>query len=240
MTTINSNTTDNNNTNNNNNNALIYSYDCELGRWNTFSIPNSYLLKRQGASSTVLENGTAYIWGGKHLNSNKINTTDEEQKKQLSYMYRLDSIYPSNSTIIYTLQNTIPPVRYQHTQTLIGGHSIVILGGFDGLTGSALSLTDIWLFDTNINQWSHITAMLGDELELSNRSSHSQVLMPDETSILIFGGYDGYHVFNDVAVLDTKSWTWTIKNTNAVVQGRADVSFKSIKYTLYDLKTNFY
>lgn len=39
-----------------------------------------------------------------------------------------------------------------------------------------------------------------------------------------YGGYDGYHVFNDVAVLDTKTWTWTVKNTNAAVQGRADVS----------------
>lgn len=39
-----------------------------------------------------------------------------------------------------------------------------------------------------------------------------------------YGGYDGYHVYNDVAVLDTQTWTWTIKNTNAAVQGRADVS----------------
>ena len=39
-----------------------------------------------------------------------------------------------------------------------------------------------------------------------------------------YGGYDGYHVYNDVAVLDTRTWSWTIKNTNAAVQGRADVS----------------
>lgn len=40
-----------------------------------------------------------------------------------------------------------------------------------------------------------------------------------------YGGYDGYHVFNDVAVLDTRTWKWTVKNTNAAVQGRADVSY---------------
>jgi hypothetical protein len=39
-----------------------------------------------------------------------------------------------------------------------------------------------------------------------------------------YGGYDGYHVYNDVAVLDTRTWRWTVKNTNAAVQGRADVS----------------
>jgi hypothetical protein len=41
-----------------------------------------------------------------------------------------------------------------------------------------------------------------------------------------YGGYDGYYVYNDVAVLDTRTWTWTVKNTNAAVQGRADVSFR--------------
>lgn len=39
-----------------------------------------------------------------------------------------------------------------------------------------------------------------------------------------YGGYDGYHVYNDVAVLDTRTWKWTVKNTNAALQGRADVS----------------
>lgn len=45
-----------------------------------------------------------------------------------------------------------------------------------------------------------------------------------------YGGYDGYHVYNDVAVLDTRTWTWTIKNTNAAVQGRADVSISLISF----------
>ena len=45
-----------------------------------------------------------------------------------------------------------------------------------------------------------------------------------------YGGYDGYHVYNDVAVLDTRTWTWTIKNTNAAVQGRADVSTPFISF----------
>jgi hypothetical protein len=51
-----------------------------------------------------------------------------------------------------------------------------------------------------------------------------------------YGGYDGYHVYNDVAVLDTRTWTWTVKNTNAAVQGRADVSIICHVEFIYFLK----
>jgi hypothetical protein len=40
-----------------------------------------------------------------------------------------------------------------------------------------------------------------------------------------YGGYDGYNVFNDVAILNTDTWAWEVKSTTANVQGRADVSF---------------
>lgn len=142
----------------------------------------------------------------------------------------------------------MPPLRYGHTQTLINDKTIVILGGFDSLSGEAVSLADIWLYDIDTNQWSHLEAKLDKDNKPASRSSHSQVLMPDGISILMqvliscdedflltlrfysYGGYDGYHVYNDVAVLDTRTWTWTIKNTNAAVQGRADVSISLISF----------
>ncbi|KAI8576931.1 hypothetical protein K450DRAFT_254276 [Umbelopsis ramanniana AG] len=48
--------------------------------------------------------------------------------------------------------------------------------------------------------------------------------MADGKSIVIYGGYDGYNVFNDVAILHTDTWTWEVKSTTANVQGRADHS----------------
>jgi hypothetical protein len=99
-------------------------------------------------------------------------------------MYRLDSLHPSNSsTIVSPLPE--PPLRYSHTQTLVNGQLIVILGGFDGLTGDSVSLADIWTFDTLSHHWNQVAATLDKESKPANRSSHSEVLMSDGTSILM-------------------------------------------------------
>lgn len=79
----------------------------------------------------------------------------------------------------------MPPLRYGHTQTLINDKTIVILGGFDSLSGEAVSLADIWLYDIDTNQWSHLEAKLDKDNKPASRSSHSQVLMPDGISILM-------------------------------------------------------
>lgn len=103
-------------------------------------------------------------------------------------MYRFDSVYPSNSSIIQVDPATpqiAPPLRYAHTQTLISDHRIVVLGGFDGATGDAVSLADVWVFDITSSKWSQINAKLDKENKPANRSSHSQVLMPDGYSILV-------------------------------------------------------
>ncbi|KAI8096489.1 uncharacterized protein BX664DRAFT_60249 [Halteromyces radiatus] len=199
---------------------VAYSYDCDLGRWNTFSLPPKNYLNRQGAFATIVTDGVAYIWGGKRSRVQKFNNTVEQLP---SSMYRLDSLYPANSTLLQS-SSLSPPLRYSHTQTLVNQNVIVILGGFDGSTGSPISMQDIWTFNTLTHHWTQVMATLDKENKPANRSSHSEVLMSDGVSILIYGGYDGYHVFNDVAVLDTRTWTWTVKNTNAAVQGRADVS----------------
>ncbi|CAO3675657.1 unnamed protein product [Rhizopus stolonifer] len=187
-----------------------YSYDIDLGRWNSFTLPRGNRLNRQGAGCTTTGH-VSFIWGGKR-------TLKSHAAPFPPNMYRFDTVHTENSSLI-SLNNS-PPSRYGHTQTLIEGDRIVILGGFDGQTGDAMSMGDIWVFDSLVFSWTHVSA---DQDEMpANRSSHSQVLMPDGYSILIYGGYDGYHVFNDVAVLDTRTWKWTVKNTNAAVQGRAD------------------
>jgi hypothetical protein len=38
-----------------------YSYDCDLGRWNSFSLPGGNHLNRQGAGYSPVGNGVAYV-----------------------------------------------------------------------------------------------------------------------------------------------------------------------------------
>ncbi|KAG1472743.1 hypothetical protein G6F56_001352 [Rhizopus delemar] len=146
-----------------------YSYDIDLGRWNSFTLPRGNRLNRQGAGCTTT--GHASFSHAAPFPAN---------------MYRFDTVHTENSSLI-SLNNS-PPSRYGHTQTLIEGDRIVILGGFDGQTGNAMSMGDIWVFDSLVFNWTHVSA---DQDEMpANRN--------------------------------TRTWKWTVKNTNAAVQGRAD------------------
>lgn len=100
-------------------------------------------------------------------------------------MYRFDSVYPANSTIVASDAQIYPPLRYAHTQTLISDHRIVVLGGFNSATGDAVSMADVWVFDIPSLTWSQINARLDKDNKPGNRSSHSQVLMADGYSILV-------------------------------------------------------
>lgn len=99
-------------------------------------------------------------------------------------MYRINTLNPANSSIAPDA-SPMPNLRYAHTQTLINNRTIVVLGGFEGQTGEAVSLADIWLYDIYDNQWSHVSAKLDKDNKPGNRSSHSQLLMPDGKSILM-------------------------------------------------------
>lgn len=100
-------------------------------------------------------------------------------------MYRFDNTFPENSGTISNTGDHVPPLRYEHTQTLLPDNRIVILGGFDSATGNAISLSDIWVYNINNSSWNQVYATLDDDYKLANRSSHSQVLMPDGVSIVL-------------------------------------------------------
>jgi hypothetical protein len=97
-------------------------------------------------------------------------------------MYRFDSAFPENSGTISNQGKHVPPLRYAHTQTLLPDNRIVVLGGFDSDTGEAISLSDVWIYDISDSSWNQIQATLDRPV---NRSSHSQVLMPDGVSIVV-------------------------------------------------------
>lgn len=41
--------------------AIAYSYDCDTGQWNSFSLPTGNFLNRQGAASSVTSHGIAHV-----------------------------------------------------------------------------------------------------------------------------------------------------------------------------------
>ncbi|KAG2177013.1 hypothetical protein INT43_007667 [Umbelopsis isabellina] len=212
------------------NNEPVYLYNVARRQWKTLDVPNKEMLHKQGAAVSVTSGGLAYLWGGKNTTGDiQLLTTFKRQESAplpvgSNLMYCLNTINPNESMLISLSGSVAPQLRYAHSQTLLDDNRIVVLGGFDGMSGTATSLADIWIYEIDTNTWSNIPATLSADGRPAARSSHSAVLMPDGISIVIYGGYDGYNVFNDVAVLNTTSWAWEVKSTTANVQGRADVT----------------
>ncbi|CAM0137280.1 unnamed protein product [Umbelopsis sp. WA50703] len=224
------------------NDEPVYLYDVGRRQWKALDLPNKEMLHKQGAAVSVTSGGLAYLWGGKNTTGDiQLLTAFKRQEPAplpagSNLMYCLNTINPNESTVISLNGTVVPQLRYAHSQTLLDDNRIVVLGGFDGMSGTATSLADIWLYDIDTNTWSNIQAALTSDGRPAARSSHSAVLMPDGISIVIYGGYDGYNVFNDVAVLNTSSWAWEVKSTTANVQGRADVSVSTSLSILSDIE----
>ncbi|KAI9282509.1 hypothetical protein BC943DRAFT_114414 [Umbelopsis sp. AD052] len=217
------------------NNNSAYMYDAARRQWTQLSLPDQDVVHRQGAAVSTTSNGQAYLWGGKTITGelfmNSLALRQEKPPEDTpappnasQLVYRLNCTNPNDSSLVIPNGNEIPNMRYSHSQTIINDTIIVVLGGFDGISGTPTSLGDVWLFDISTSTWTNIQAGLSPDGRPAARSSHSAVLMADGKSIVIYGGYDGYNVFNDVAILHTDTWTWEVKSTTANVQGRADHS----------------
>jgi hypothetical protein len=101
-------------------------------------------------------------------------------------VYRINCTNPSDSAPVIPNGNEIPNLRYSHSQTIINDTIIVVLGGFDGISGTPTSLGDVWLFDISTSTWTNIQAALNPDGRPAARSSHSAVLMADGKSIVMY------------------------------------------------------
>lgn len=104
----------------------------------------------------------------------------------LHVVYRLNCSNPSDSAPVIPNGNEIPNLRYSHSQTILNDTIIVVLGGFDGISGTPTSLGDVWLFDISTSTWTNIQAALNPDGRPAARSSHSAVLMADGKSIVMY------------------------------------------------------
>lgn len=76
--------------------------------------------------------------------------------------------------------------RLQHTATLLNDGRVLVVGGYDGVSGNNASLSTVDLYDPVTNTWTADTALtLGRRL-------HTATLLNDGTNrVLVAGGYNG-------------------------------------------------
>jgi hypothetical protein len=97
--------------------------------------------------------------------------------------------------------------RYAHSSVAMPDGSIVLMGGWDV---SSNRKNDVWRSTDNGVTWTQVTPSAG----WSERASHSSVVMPDG-SIVLIGGEDDAGFKNDVWRSTDNGATWTQQTANA-------------------------
>ncbi|KAI9029746.1 hypothetical protein CLU79DRAFT_735839 [Phycomyces nitens] len=175
--------------------------------WNEIIFPNNSVVpsSRRDYTATLAPNGKIYIYGGvAYANNDKLNE-----------FYAYDPLYNQFTNLTIKGQRTIN----SHTATALPNGLIVFAGGSTSLDkrSDLLSLgsKEVIVYDTIKDTFS--TRNVGG-VSFTERTSASSILGPDQETIILFGGLEGYDqtkeaVSNNMFFLDTSTWTWSLPLT---------------------------
>jgi N-acetylneuraminic acid mutarotase len=102
-------------------------------------------------------------------------------------------------------KGSIPPARYGHIACVIGPRMFIFGGAGEGCE----PLRDIYFLDLQNWMWVPINPTTSSP---SPRFGHAHCTVGNK--IVIFGGWDGKTVFNDLIVFDTEAFSWIRPQTN--------------------------
>jgi len=139
---------------------------------------------RESHSSVVMPDGSIVLMGGYYGGSN----------------YKNDTWRSMNNGSTWTQVNASAgwSARLHHSSVVMPDGSIVLMGGWDS---GFKPVNDVWRSMNNGSTWTQVNASAG----WSARTSHSSVVMPDG-SIVLMGGWEG------AAYSGLKNDTWRSTN----------------------------
>ncbi|CAG8597854.1 9677_t:CDS:2, partial [Ambispora gerdemannii] len=156
----------------------------------SFPLSNNGPSARRSLNSVIDNIGTIYVFSGS-------NQTDSGPTRD-----NLD-------TTMYKLkvaQNTWSAVPY----TCIRSVDTALMSAFDYTDTATLY---VWIYNTKTDKWEFKNC---SGVDVKERASHSAVLGPDRSTIIIYGGYSPIPLTNGQAlfILDAKKWRWSKPNIN--------------------------
>ncbi|KAL0087288.1 hypothetical protein J3Q64DRAFT_1475153 [Phycomyces blakesleeanus] len=199
-------------------NMIVCQYNTKTSNWKQISIPNAPLGRRNYGYEYIRSNGQTLFWGGDSDPITGLNeTANYIWHKEVSMTSRLSAWV--NPNLPYT---GLGRTNATLTQFLDTNSRIAIIGGaviddeskVDSVTNFPMAnMSDIILYDARTQNWD--TAVATGQVPVG-RKHHTATLLPDGNRILLYGGElfndSGYFVLNDVAILDTTTWIWSIPN----------------------------
>ncbi|ORX48242.1 hypothetical protein DM01DRAFT_1131179 [Hesseltinella vesiculosa] len=158
-------------------------------------IGSLFFYHRYLSAGVTLPSGDVWMFGGGNV---------FEQKGEFYVVSASVLMYNVASNQMSVINANTPgnATRYEHTATLAAdGSAIYIIGGF---TLPPFSITpigetdpsdlNIWSFNLASSQWQTLTPKRMTPDIGQARSRHTATLLPNTTSILIFGGFDNVHI----------------------------------------------
>ncbi|CAG8579985.1 8217_t:CDS:2 [Cetraspora pellucida] len=172
-------------------------YNAQNNKWDFFQSSTEFPFNLQDYSCAMTDNGLFVIFGGKFpvsgttTYSNDIFITNINSKNWGSYWIKPIFTYGPGS-------------RTFHSATILPNGKMVVLGGQTN-DSIFVPMSEIWVYDININEWQDIVA----EGDIPNpRIAHSAILTLDN-KIIIYGGMSDVKMSQPLAVLDTSLWFWS-------------------------------
>ncbi|RCI01423.1 hypothetical protein CU098_003405 [Rhizopus stolonifer] len=194
----------------------IYTYNFASQTWtaaptNTGNVTGAMPYNREFFSLTYdSKNQKTYIFGGAVSGANAV----------FNDLHVLDANF--NATALAST----PTGRYGHTASIISTGEIVVIGGVNAAsTGSNLaSMDSVWVYNPSTNVWVARNVSTTSTRYPSAASDHSAVVTSDD-KIIIFGGDSAANqrarqYLNTVAILDTKTWSWSIPSIGGIPPSR--------------------
>ncbi|RUS24674.1 LOW QUALITY PROTEIN: hypothetical protein BC938DRAFT_473245 [Jimgerdemannia flammicorona] len=173
-------------------------------------ITNPNTPKQRAGIVAAWTQGIAYIWGGK---SNEY--TGDNSTQEFDDIISFDMIKLLWNSLNVT--GSIPLYRSWYTATILSDGQIVIIGGYIrrqlNATSDLALMSDIPVFKIlNI-----CVSAIHQHYDMDIPKRHGQYTSPtsrahcctDYISIIICCGSDGLRYYNDVVVLNTRTWSWT-------------------------------